>query len=196
MIRLSAHNAFATDVEKIRAFIAIDIPEEIKDALSGLQARLLGDGKAPGRVRPGSMHLTLKFLGNVEHSSLAAVSSACREAAEGFSEIHLSAAGVAIKGKRVLWVAMEENPELSALKERLETKLALLGFKAEGRRFTGHITLARIRSKEGFGKVQRRLREEAPTVDFSFTVRDIKLFKSELGPRGASHTELGVFAFH
>jgi len=185
--------------EQIRAFIAIELPPDFKRGLAELRDRL----DRPGQdflkwVAPDTIHLTLKFLGNIPLGSVGAVSRAMRQAAgeqPPFS-LHAAATGAFPNSDRVqvAWVGLGGDLKaLGRLQQRLEALLVPLGFPSEKRPFTAHLTLARVRDntaadrRASFGR--RLVRGELPDCPAVY-VSAISLFQSRLTPAGAVHTRL------
>jgi 2'-5' RNA ligase len=140
-------------MEQIRSFIAIDLPEELKRALTDIKLRLQSASRAPVKwVDPQVIHLTLKFLGNIDASITGKVTEAIEEAVREVHPFHLGAGGLGVfpslKRVQVVWVGLSgELDRLSQLQQRIESGLAPLGFPCERRSFTPHLTLARIRDR-------------------------------------------------
>ncbi len=148
----------------MRCFIAIDIPNEIRAELIDLQKDLAGRvdirrGDAKW-VEPEGMHLTLKFLGEVPDNQVVEVCRIVQEVAERHEAFDFSVKDVGSFGgrsARVLWVgAGLDCPELLALQQDLEDELELAGWPREGRQFSGHLTLCRIRNVKAGEKLGRR----------------------------------------
>ena len=138
-------------MEQIRSFIAIELPQEVRQAFTRLQEKLKAGGGAPVKwVDAGNVHLTLKFLGNVDAAITGRIISAIEEAGRGMHpfQIHLSGLGgfPSIRRVQVVWVGLTgELEKLVQLQKSIEAKLVPLGFPAEARSFTPHLTLGRVR---------------------------------------------------
>ena len=179
----------------IRSFLAIDLPQEIRDNLGEVQHRLKTPGSQVKWVRPESIHLTLKFFGNIEEKEIDALSRATESAASHFHPFHVEVTGVGvfpnISRPRVIWAGVEfKEGTLNALHKDLDTRFDLLGFEREKRRFTPHLTLGRVKSLWE----KRRLTERIETLRAhrigSFNVESLFLFRSDLHPTGAVYTKL------
>jgi 2'-5' RNA ligase len=140
-------------MEQIRSFIAIGLPEELKRDLTDIELQLQSAGRAPVKwVDPQGIHLTLKFLGNIDVSITGKVTGAIEGAVQGVHPFQLGAGGLGVfpsmKRVQVVWVGLSgEVDRLSQLQQRIESGLAPLGFARERRPFTPHLTLARIRDR-------------------------------------------------
>lgn len=187
------------DEGTIRAFLAIEPPAEVRAAIGRVQARLqrLIRGELKW-VRPESIHLTLKFFGDIPASAvgqIAAVVGPAAAAAAPFS-FTVGAAGVFPDRRRprVLWLGMEGDvARLVDFQQRLEEALDRIGFPAEGRPFSPHLTLARIKSSRGLTGLERALEKGEEQTAGAFTAPGVGLIRSELTPRGANYTKLNWF---
>lgn len=145
--------ASATDRERrhsIRAFVAIELPDEVKADLERQVATLRqADVWGLRLARPEAVHLTLKFLAEISQSQVAQVAAAVKRVSANHEPFSLEMAGAGVfppKGPaRVLWVGLGGDVEgLAALQRDVEDALAAVGFAKEGRGFTPHLTLARM----------------------------------------------------
>ena len=187
-------------VEQIRSFIAIELSQDVKDSLSRLQDRL--KRQVPERsvrwVRPGGVHLTLKFLGDVPATRIASISQAVETACRGFSQFTIELAGLGCfpnpRRPRVVWVGVREpTGTLVRLQKAVEGALAELGFKPEGRPFRPHLTLGRVQRKVGHSDRQRLgelIAESDVDLLGRMTVASVNLIRSDLRPDGAVYTVL------
>jgi 2'-5' RNA ligase len=171
----------------MRAFIAILIPDEIRKKLAQPRDEKLVLGEVRW-VAEENLHLTLKFLGEVEEKKVADVIAALERAASRHPPMTLVAHGLGffpnLRSPRVFWAGLEPNPTLSALSADVERECAALGFEKEDRPFSGHITLARIRGRV---KVAREsISSETPHFG-DWPVREIVLVESKLSPKGAQY---------
>jgi len=187
--------------EEIRSFIAIELPEEVREGLARLRKELERDEhKFVKWVAPGGLHLTLKFLGNIPSKRVTEIYEAIAEAAQGISPFHLEISGLgafpSLRQARVFWVGIGgEVDKLSKLQQNIDSALAVLGFAKEERPFVPHLTLARIRP--GASPLERRRFGEL--VDstifedkYHIEVEAISLMRSQLTPVGAVYTRLSA----
>ncbi len=188
----------------VRTFVAIELDPVIREALAALQGRLK---RAPlarlGRwVAPGGIHLTIKFLGDVPAGRLPEVQAAIERGAREVPPFALTVAGLGCfpncAGPRVIWTGVREpTGALARLQRAVERELAAVGFPPEGRRFSPHLTLARIRNE-----APRRERaelgawiEQQPNEELgSLRVDQVALMRSILRPDGAVYSRLGIAA--
>jgi len=185
-------------MEQIRSFIAIELPDEFRLELSQLEARLKsGKPTWVKWVNPDSIHLTLKFLGNIAIDSTGEITKAMEEAAEGIPPFHLEVKDLGafpnLKRVQVAWVSISgEVDKLGQLQQRIESNLARLGFAAESRPFTPHLTLARLRNqasldeRQRFGQLIADTKFEAGTIK----VEAISLMRSQLTREGAIYSRI------
>ncbi len=185
-------------MEAIRSFIAIELPGEVKSSLAGIQSRLKSGSRAPAKwVDPAIMHLTLKFLGYVKGDDVGSIIKALEEACRGVSPFHLEMSGLGVfpnpRSVRVVWAGLTGDIEkLGLLQKRIDAALAPLGFKAEERPFTPHLTLARVREDARPEERQKlgELVDGTVAPDLSFHVDAVHLMKSQLMRTGPVYTRL------
>jgi RNA 2',3'-cyclic 3'-phosphodiesterase len=187
-----------TSPEQLRLFVAVEIPEGVRQALGDLQRELRGRGLERLRwVRPEGIHITLKFLGENPAGRVPAIAAAIGAATEGVPphSLHLGKLGCfgSKQSPRVLWVDAEgDAATLVRLQRQVEEALSPLGFAPEQRQFSPHITLARVQP-DSAGKVARSLADAVAAVSApaaEIPVRAVSLMRSELRREGAVYTRL------
>ena len=180
----------------MRLFIAIELPEEIKGKIAGVQGQLKASGAGANWTRPGGVHLTLKFLGEVPEAKVREILAAMAGAAQGTGKLSLKIGGAGAfpnaKAPRVLWIGVGGDVgKLSALQAAVEDAMGRQGFEREARKFSPHLTLARIRFPkplDNWAPVLGSIRD----VDLGeFEADRLSLMKSELRRDGAVYTEVG-----
>ena len=179
----------------LRCFIAISLPRELKAEILGIQDRLKSAGADVSWTRQEGMHLTLKFLGEIEEKGIPKIERALDMAVDGVTTFVLSVSGMGIfpdlRSPRVVWIGLkEEGNNLIKLHKGVEEELKKIGFPSEERRFTPHITLGRIRSNRNIEKLLKLIDAEKGVDSGGVEVSDLHLIKSELKPSGAVYTEL------
>jgi RNA 2',3'-cyclic 3'-phosphodiesterase len=129
----------------LRLFVGIEFPPELKLRLS-----LLENGIPGARwVDPGNLHLTLRFIGEVDEGMASDIDEALSRVRARRFILQLTGTGV-FGGNRphALWVGVERDPDLVALRDKIEHSLIRIGLEPEGRKFAPHVTLARLRDPE------------------------------------------------
>jgi 2'-5' RNA ligase len=181
-------------MEQIRSFIAIELPPEIKFALKNIQHPLKSKYPAFAKwVNPDSIHLTLKFLGNVDIALIDAILQRTQEASRNTPPFILNinelGAFPNLRRVQVIWVGIGgEVAKLQGLQQAIESNLVPLGFPSENRPFVPHLTLARV--QESAGADERQALGEAITrinIEFNLVikVKSINLMRSQLTRSGA-----------
>ncbi len=178
-----------------RSFVCIELPKEIKKYLADLQSRLrpLAMGTV-GWPKPEGLHLTLKFLGDVDPGRLdTAVDALLRSCAEsrGFQVCLRGTGGFPdLRAPRVLWAGLTEpSGELERLQRRMEQTFRSAGFAAEERPFSPHLTIARVKAPREVAALARHW--QATSLDnLCFSVDEVVLMRSDLRAEGAVYTPL------
>jgi 2'-5' RNA ligase len=190
-------------MEKIRSFIAIELQQDLKVELAKLQSRLKIDRPRVKWVSPEGIHLTLKFLGDVDASRLAQVSQAMTEAVKGIKPFELTIGQLGVfpnpQKVQVVWVGLEGDlTTLDRLYRQLEDSMIKIGFPPENRGFKPHLTLARV-GDEALSEERKRFGDlvTACKADINFTLKasGLSLMKSVLTPRGALYNRLSYASF-
>lgn len=179
----------------IRSFIAITIPEEVKEVLAGLVQGLKPIFPKISWVKPENMHITLKFLGNIREEDIGQIKQIMAKSCTDISPFSLQgqALGVfpTVNRARVIWTGLHgETALLEKLYLALETGLAQIGFAKEERPFRPHLTLGRIKTRAKPKPLLEAIHQYQTFSTPSFTVKEIVLFKSTLHPQGARYTVL------
>lgn len=180
----------------MRAFIAIELPEEIKQGLAKAQLQLKKGGAGAAWTRSEGIHLTLKFLGEVPEAKVPEIMSALAAVVRGKGRVRIEVAGAGAfpntKSPRVLWTGVSgDSVALTALQTSVETEMAKLGFDPEARKFSPHLTLARIKYLRPGDNWQQVVEGIRDMKIGEFEADSVSLMKSELKPSGAVYTEMG-----
>lgn len=186
-------------MEEIRSFIAIELPDELKKELARMVARFETRQPSVKWVAPSSIHLTLKFLGNVPGGRIEEITRAMLEATGGIPPFSLEAKGLGVfpnlQRVQVAWMGISgEVDKLAQLQGRLESNLARLGFPTEARAFTPHLTLGRVRNQAS-PEERRELGQLIAGTKFTavkFEVDAISLMRSQLTRQGAIYSRISV----
>ncbi|HVS14191.1 MAG TPA: RNA 2',3'-cyclic phosphodiesterase [Thermoanaerobaculia bacterium] len=174
----------------MRLFLAIPIPDPLRDGLARRAAAVRADLPRATWVRPGAMHLTLHFFGERELARAEEIAAALTApiAAHRELSLHLARAGAFPRARpRVVWIGLHESPTLDTLHRSVRETLDRLGEPLDERAFHAHLTLARC--KERFRREhQARLDEAFADLEgIEMPVREVVLYESALDPRGARH---------
>jgi 2'-5' RNA ligase len=175
----------------MRVFIAVELPGEIQQALGDVQRKLRALTDTARWVAPESIHVTLKFIGEIHEKRLEDIDAAF--AGLTWKPFTVTVRGVGFfpgtRSPRVFWAGLEA-PTMQGLAEQMDARMERLGFEKEKRAFRPHITLARARESRIDAEL---ITAAAPYQDQdfgSFSVNSVFLFKSTLKPSGAGYEKL------
>ena len=176
----------------VRLFVALDLPAQLRERL-----RLLTGAKLPGArwVPPENMHLTLRFVGEVDHGRADDIDAALAGiSARGFS-LTFAGLGVFESGRRLhaLWVGVERSPALEHLRAKIESAVVRAGCAPERRKFSPHVTLARLDAPEP-DKLGSFLHTHGLVRIGPVPVEHFTLFSSRLGRDGAHYVAEADYA--
>ena len=189
----------ADNEKPIRAFVALPLPGSVRDEIRRAQDALKEHRFKIRWVRPESIHLTLKFLGDVSPTDIDWIHKALEQAAAGFGALSLFAKGFGvfpnIRKPRVLWVGVSGDIEgLFHCQQRVVEELANIGFPAESRRFKAHLTIGRSKGSIRGGRLMEAFGELPDFESPRFTADTVILYQSQLKPRGAVYKALRTVA--
>jgi 2'-5' RNA ligase len=184
------------DETSMRVFCAVELPDELRSHVGERVRRLraeFSDVRASWE-KPEKLHITLKFLGDIERARIAVLSSAAARAVAGVEPFELTInepGSFPPHGQpRVLWLGIVDVfGRLAFMQRALEEECAAVGFPREPRAFKPHLTLARIRSPHGARELAAAHRE-TPFEPQRFKVSELVVMLSELGPGGSRYTPL------
>ena len=184
--------------ETIRAFIAITPAHTTRSALSDLIERLRSCTDAVSWVSPENLHLTLRFLGDIQDKDVDTLTDQLKEPLALIPSFALRIAGAGafpnLRTPRVVWAGISNPPpELSQIHSTIEAAVHRLGFKPESRPFRPHISLGRVRRGSSTTSLPQALALEKNFDGSEFNVRAVSLFSSTLTPQGAIHSNIGDF---
>jgi 2'-5' RNA ligase len=176
-----------------RLFVAIDFPEGINEQLRGL---CKGIQKAKW-IKPGQIHLTLKFAGEVTDDQAELLKLALEEIKSPSFELKLKGTGTfpppeQHRRPRVLWAAVEAGKELYELQKKIDQATQQAGIKTKQEAFTAHVTLARFRHAPG--PDLNKWQQKHQTLETqSIRVTEFHLISSTLTPDGANHETVQAY---
>jgi len=184
----------------IRTFICIPLPKEIIIQLRDYQIFLKTFGRGVRWVRPAGMHITLKFIGDIEESQVEEIEDKIKIVAKDFSPFDVTIKGTGafpyLERPKVFWLGIEEpTHSLEKMHDQVQMELAKIGYPREERSFSPHLTMGRVKfSDKTIPKIASAL-ERKPIEECSFTANEIVLMKSDLESTGAIYTPISAFPF-
>lgn len=182
----------------MRCFIAIPLTTDTHQELSQIQSQLKETEADVGWVKTDNIHLTLKFLGEIEEQKIKTISKELKELTNKYTsfETCMGKLGTfpSISNPKVIWIGINKNEDkITNLQKGIEDVITPLGFEKETRPFHPHLTLGRVRGKKNIQKLVDKLKS-LPLPQFKPIMVDrIILFQSILKPTGAEYTALDEF---
>lgn len=179
----------------IRAFIAIELTGQAHDELACLQSALQKAGADVKWAEPESIHLTLRFLGDVEPKKAEEIKEILTETAAGSKPFELTMKDIGafpgLDSPRVIWAGVGLGAaESTRIAETIETKLQTIGIPKEERKFHPHMTLGRVRSPKNCEKLRGIIKTIKFEAGSKINVDHLTLFRSQLTPQGPIYTTL------
>ncbi len=174
-----------------RLFVAIDLPDAVKDQLAQLCSGVSG-ARWVGRDQ---MHLTLRFIGERDDEQYEAIKSILDDILASHLDIRLNGLGqFPPKGNpRVLWVGVKAPPGLNELQQKVESTLQAIGVPVEERPFSPHITLARFKTPPSPESLRQYFARNGDFATELISISEFILYSSRLSPQGASYTHEAVY---
>lgn len=184
-------------VRSLRTFIAVEISPEVRSHARQLIGRMQDCGAKATWIKPEALHLTLKFLGEVDLVDIPAVCDAVTAAVADLPpfEIEVQGAGAfpTASRPRTIWLGVRRGQDdLVTLHEAVEQALSRLGYRQENRRFRPHLTLGRVRGDRGLAELGEVVTQHADFVGGIASVDEVVVFSSELERDGPIHEPLAV----
>jgi 2'-5' RNA ligase len=192
----------------MRIFIALDIDDAIRERIVRFLEGVHGFAPDARWVRPESLHVTLKFIGEKPPEAVEQIKVSLGGIRAASVEINFRGYGFfpTAKAPRVFWIGIEAGPQLKQLASAVDDAMFTLGIAKEDHEFSPHLTLARSgrsgaphRQKgdapnQKFKRLQERL-GAMPQPEFgTMTAREFFLYQSKLSPSGSKYTKLGGFS--
>jgi 2'-5' RNA ligase len=184
---------------EIRSFLAFELPSEIMSILSHALQDMKKTALNVRWLKPGNIHLTVVFLGNVPQENLEAIERSADAVCRRFGLFNISLVGTGIFGSRrnprVLWGGLDGDIErMSLFRDALQKELAPLGIKQEKRRFRPHLTFGRFKKYTRTGsRLDELLSRYKDLKSPTCALKELVLFKSDLKPGGAVYTKLDTW---
>lgn len=186
--------------ELVRSFIAIHLNEAVRKAVGSEVERLKLLARSVSWVPAQNLHLTLKFLGELQPEAQEAVKEGLIEGVSGAEPFTLAFHGLGafpgLARPRIIWVGVAQGGrECQALQASVEAALARRRLPQEARPYTPHLTIGRVRDPRGLTALQQAIAQDAQKEFGSQSVSSISLMRSDLHPAGARYTELYTVSF-
>ena len=182
----------------MRLFVALDLPEPVRHAITELIAKLQPKSRTARWIRPENLHITLKFIGHVGNEKLSPIQTALSSirAAQPI-ELHFRGMGFFPNEHRprAFWCGIAASPILAELAANIDRALVPLGVEAETRPFAPHLTVARFKSDEGIREVVHAANDMKSTDFGAAFETNFHLYESLLKSTGAQYNRLASFPF-
>lgn len=173
----------------MRLFVAAILPEEIRGQVSNHIDLLSSRYDGVKWEKPEKLHITLKFLGDVDDSQAKDIAVLLKKLALSYISFNLTLKELGgfpnLKKPRILYIGLSKNTQLSKFVNELEKQLAELGFEKEARKFIPHITIGRV-------KKRINIQDMPQLIQSSFNANDIGLIKSELCQSGSVYRPIYI----
>jgi len=192
----------------MRIFIGIDIDPEVRARIARFLEGVQGFAPDARWVRPESLHITLKFIGEQPIERVEAITERLRRVGSSAFEIRSAGYGFfpTARAARVFWIGIQAGPQLTEVAEKIDVAVAELGVPREDRPFSPHLTLARAGGRSGspkwrkgdgpnaiFATLEKRLATMGELDFGTMTAREFILYQSQLSPGGSKYTKLQRF---
>lgn len=183
--------------DSIRAFIAVELPQALTADIQRLQDKLKKQGLHLRWIRPQNIHLTLKFLGNIDAKDVVYITKTLGQAVQPHNAFTLAPQGLGIfpnlKNPKVVWIGVSgDTAKLVALQRSIDDALHILGFAKEKRPFRGHLTIGRVKGRIDSRRIAEALKSCGLFTSDPFNVDRLALIKSDLRPQGPIYTKLEI----
>ena len=184
----------------MRSFIAIKLSDEIKENINKFVYRLKETNADVKWIETDNLHLTLKFLGEIEDKLIEEIKKEVENVIRNFSKFEISLQNTGKfpeRGKaRVIWIGIKKGDKnITDLISNTENSLVRFGFKKESRNLTPHITIGRVKSHKNLEKLEKILYDSIDTKFGEMLVENIIFMKSELSAKGPKYTEILKWLF-
>lgn len=185
----------------MRAFLAVELPPVIQARMAEAQRMFAEAGADVKWVEPHNLHVTVRFLGEIDEPQRRAVEALAARVASRTAPTLLRVSRVgafpSLRAPRVVWVGIDEGREpMVRMAEQLEEELVRAGFQQEERAFEAHATMGRVRSARRRTELVERLAQFTwPSAPEPFVADHLTLFHSVLSPSGPTYLPLARFGF-
>jgi 2'-5' RNA ligase len=182
----------------VRLFVALDVPDQVRHAITELIAKLQPKSRAARWIKAENLHVTLKFIGHVPDEKLTPIQAAL-SSIRAAQPVELNFRGMGFfpneHRPRAFWCGIAASPNLAELAADIGRALVPLGIEAETRPFTPHLTLARFKSDEGVRDVVHAATDMKSTDFGAATETNFHLYESLLKSTGAQYNRVASFPF-
>ena len=183
----------------MRAFIAVEASDDVRERLVAVIEKLRKTDAHVSWVPPANLHVSLAFLGDVDRERIGLLSDALEETAGGIAPFTVQVRRVGTFGNpmapRVVWAGVDDGDPLQDIYRCLATHLETLELPVEGRKYTPHLTLGRVRSGRGRNELLAALAQVHEMEFGAMAVGRVVLMQSRLLPQGAQHSVLHAAEF-
>ncbi|MGD0252929.1 MAG: RNA 2',3'-cyclic phosphodiesterase [Verrucomicrobiota bacterium] len=188
-----------SSAEKLRLFVAIPMPEAVRNEITGVQQEFqrLVSREAVRWTKPEQFHLTLRFLGDVPVERVAALQEAVKAVCRGSSALRLRAQGTGFfpnaRSPRVIWAGVNDGEgRLADLQKKIEGAVQPFTQEPGTERFAGHVTVGRVKflKRPEIEKLAAHAQAVQDRLFGEWTANEVELIRSDLLPAGACHTLL------
>ena len=184
-------------IGNVRAFIAVPVPPDILEQLKDLQDSIRACGVSASYPKIASIHLTLKFLGEVPTEEISRIKEFLALSITPFERFEIRVRGVGVfpspRRPRVVWAGIPADSFLEDFQKRVESGMREAGFPAEDRKFRPHLTLARIKSGRNLKRLSSFVERSRDFDAGSFSADPVRLYRSILRPEGAEYRVLAEY---
>ncbi|HSB51133.1 MAG TPA: RNA 2',3'-cyclic phosphodiesterase [Dissulfurispiraceae bacterium] len=178
----------------MRCFVAIDVPQEVKENVRGLIEGIRHTSRGVRWVPVENIHVTLKFLGEIPDGTVDKVRARVAEVCGRHEPFTVSVRGTgafpSIRRPSVLWVGIEVTEEMELLYDETDASLSELGFTRETRKFSPHLTVARVRDARDIEWTVKEFCTFRETFFGTIPVREVLVMQSVLKPTGAEYRKV------
>ena len=182
--------------QPVRTFIAAEISGEVHACATKAIEHLSNCNADIKWVRPSDMHLTIKFLGDVDYTGLSDVCRSLERAVADFEPIEVECGGLGafprLERPRTIWLGIDDSEKrLAQLVGAVEDAMADIRFRRESRPFQPHLTLGRLRNGQHSEALAEQIRNGEFTLRGGLVIDELVVFSSELAREGPTYTTIG-----
>lgn len=183
----------------LRCFLAVGMPSPVKERLAEAVEELKKSRADVRWVPAENMHLTLKFLGATEGDFVGRIAGVLSDILSSYAPFYIKISGVGcfpdMRRPKIIWAGIEESRRLSDLTRDVEAGMVGLGYAAERRAFSPHLTIGRVKSGRGVPEMISAVEKLSAAGFGDVEIKKVTLMKSELRPAGAVYSGLAEILF-